>query len=232
MTPPQAVIFDLDGCLVDSEPLSLGALATEMRAVGIPWATFEVARDRYLGVTVGDVCGAIATALGEPCPADFVENYQRHLYAAYEADLMPIAPMVDLLDHVQGAGIATCIASGGSPDRIGRTLEIAGIADRFDDRTFSGEQVARGKPAPDLVLYAARRLGVKPARCVVIEDSPHGIAGARSAGMRALGFTGGSHLDGIREAHARRLLDAGAECVSSDAADILRSIMGEMADTI
>ena len=83
-------------------------------------------------------------------------------------------------------------------------------------RGFSADQVRHGKPAPDLFLLAARRLGIVPGQCAVMEDSPHGIAGARAAGMRAVGFTGGSHLDGMRGDHARRLRDAGAVTVLSE----------------
>lgn len=224
MTKPQAVIFDLDGCLVDSEPLSLASLATEMRAAGIPWATFEEVRDRYLGVSSDYVYRDIADYLGRPCPPDLGERFSRRLFRAYETDLRSIPSMIALLDAVQAAGIATCIASGGSPERIRLTLSLTGLKDRFGKRTFSGEQVARGKPAPDLVLLAARELGVAPKDCVVIEDSPHGVQGARAAGMRAFGYTGGSHLDGVREHHAERLRAAGAELVSDDPADLLAAL--------
>ncbi|MFV0333251.1 MAG: HAD family hydrolase [Tropicimonas sp.] len=223
-TPPQAVIFDLDGCLADSEPLSLETLAAEMRAIGVPWASFELVRERYLGRTSGDVCRDIAEYLGRPCPAGFVDNYLGRLFEAYETELKPIPPMVALLDAVQAAGIATCIASGGGLERIARTLAITGLGDRFGERTFSGEQVPRGKPAPDLVLFSAAQLGVAPEHCVVVEDSPHGVEGARAAGMRALGYTGGSHLDGIRGAHAELLRVAGAELVSEDASDLLKAL--------
>ena len=224
MTKPQAVIFDLDGCLVDSEPLSLASLATEMRDAGIPWATFEEVRDRYLGVSSDYVYRDIADYLGRPCPPDLGERFNRRLFKAYETDLRPIPSMIALLDAVQAAGIATCIASGGSPERIALTLALTDLTDRFGKRTFSGEQVAHGKPAPDLVLLAARTLGVSPETCVVIEDSPHGVQGARAAGMRAFGYSGGSHLDGVREAHGERLRAAGAELVSDNAADLLAAL--------
>ena len=224
MTHPQAVIFDLDGCLVDSEPLSLSSMAAEMRAAGVSWATFEEVRDRYLGVSIGYVYRDIAEYLGRPCPPDLNEKFNQRLFKAYETELRPISSMVALLDAVQAAGIATCIASGGSPERIALTLTLTGLTDRFGERTFSGEQVARGKPAPDLVLLAAEKLGVPPGDCLVIEDSPHGVEGAKAAGMRAFGYTGGSHLDGVRERHAERLRAAGAELVSDNAADLLAAL--------
>ncbi|WP_116134550.1 HAD family phosphatase [Tropicimonas sp. IMCC34043] len=227
MDRPQAVIFDLDGCLVDSEPMSLEALAAEMRASGVAEATSAAMRDRYLGVSATDVSRHLAARLGRPCPPDFIDNYHRRLYAAYEAGIPRIEAMVEVLDRLQSEGIATCIASGGSPDRIRRTLAAADLTERFGTRIFSAEQVAHGKPAPDLVLLAARELGVEPARCVVVEDSPHGIRGAMAAGMRGVGFTGGTHLDGIRDSHASALYAAGAEAVREDASELLAIILGQ-----
>jgi len=225
MTVARAVLFDLDGVLVDSEPMSLEALACEMRAIGIDEATAGSMRDRYLGVSMPKVRRDVAERLGRCCPSDFEESYLRRLYAFYDQGLPRIAPMVEALDRLQAAGLATCIASGGSIPRIRRTLASAGLSERFGDRIFSGEDVPEGKPAPDLVLHAATEIGVPPKRCVVVEDSPHGLRGAIAAGMRAVGFTGGRHLDGIREAHGDRLFEAGAEAVIRDARDLVALVL-------
>ena len=108
------------------------------------------------------------------------------------------------------------IGTGGSLLRLATTLRLSGLAPYFTDRGFSADQVAQGKPAPDLFLLAAREMGVPPEICVVVEDSPHGVKAARAAGMRAIGFTGGTHLDGRREVHADTLRQAGAEEVLAD----------------
>ncbi len=217
MDRPEAIIFDLDGVLVDSEPLSLAALSAEMQALGIEEATPDAMREKYLGVSLPKVREDVAARLGKACPEDFDENFHRRLYAAYDNGLPRIDRMVAALDCFQAKGLRTCIASGGSAARIRRTLAFTRLSKRFGERIFSGEDVARGKPAPDLALHAAARIGVVPSRCLVIEDSPHGVIGAIAAGMRAIGFTGGRHLDQTREEQAVRLCDSGAEAVFADA---------------
>lgn len=132
--------------------------------------------------------------------------------------------MVAALDRLLEDGYAACIATGGDIDRMQHTLDYAGLAARFADRAFSAIEVARGKPAPDLFLHAAARMSTAPERCVVVEDSPHGVAGAMAAGMPAVGFTGGAHLDGIRNRHAALLTEAGAWRVHEDAEAVETSI--------
>jgi HAD superfamily hydrolase (TIGR01509 family) len=226
MTATRAVIFDLDGCLVDSETLALEAIAAEMRALGIADATWTELREDFLGVSLSVVCDYLAKRLGGPCPVDFPENFLRRLLAFY-ADRLPLVEGVtNLLDRLRNAGIAIGVATGGSVARMQSTLEIAGLDKYFAGRAFSADQVAHGKPAPDLVLHVAHQLGVAPADCAVVEDSPHGILGAVAAGMRAIGFVGGTHLDGMRERQIQRLRDAGAEVVVSSARELYGAIFG------
>ena len=224
MTTTLAVIFDLDGCLVDSETLALEALAAEMRALGIADATWRELRQDFLGVTLPVVCSYVTGRLGRPCPPDYADNFYRRLYAAYAVGLPIIDGVIELLDRLRTAGLALGIATGGSVDRMQRSLRSTGLEEYFAGRAFSADQVARGKPAPDLVLHVAHQLEVAPKDCVVVEDSPHGILGAVAAGMRSIGFVGGSHLEGIRERQADRLRDAGAEVVLSHARDLYDAI--------
>lgn len=208
-----AVIFDLDGCLVDSEPHSLEAVAAEMRRLGVRDATAEEIGARFLGVSMSVICDHVSTRLGAACPPDFPDRVEVRLFAAYRSSLAVMPGALGLLGAVDEAGLRKAIATGGSPSRMRRTLEMSGLEARFRDRAFSAAQVKRGKPAPDLFLFCARQLGVAPRSCVVFEDSPHGVAGAAEAGMRVIGFIGGSHLDDRRETHAKDLLAAGAERV-------------------
>ncbi len=224
MTTAQAVIFDLDGCLVDSEHLALEAIAAEMRALGIAAMAWTDLRDDFLGVALSVVCDDVAKRLGRPCPADFPANFYRRLYAFYAVGLPVIAGVTDLLDRLRNAGLAMGIATGGSVDRLQHTFEHTGLGKYFAGSAFSAEQVARGKPAPDLVLLVARKLGVAPENCVVVEDSPFGILGAVAAGMRAIGFVGGSHLDGMRDRQADRLREAGAEIVVASTPEVYDAI--------
>lgn len=223
--PIRAVIFDLDGCLVDSERLSLAALATEMAAAGLR-VTPDDLRKQFLGVSIQTIRDHVATATGRPCPPGFVARFEERLLDRYAAQgLALIDGVPELLQGLRDAGIATAIATGGSVARMTATLQVAGLAGDFEGRAFSADQVERGKPAPDLFLLAAASLGIPPAACAVMEDSPHGIAGAKAAGMHAVGFTGGSHLDGMRDDHTHRLRDAGACPVLPDLGTMMTALL-------
>ena len=205
-----AVIFDLDGVLVDSEPLSLGVLAEEMRALGIVDATADEVGRQFLGVSLKVIRAYVADRLGRPVPEAFVQRFEDRLLAIYPEKLRVIDGVPELLNQLQDAGIGIAIATGGSLHRMGETLRISGLDRWFQGRAFSADQVAQGKPAPDLFLLAGRELGVDPADCVILEDSPHGVTGALRAGSRAVGFVGGTHLDNRRAEHAALLRATGA----------------------
>ena len=214
MTPGiRAIVFDLDGCLVDSEPLSLEAVAAEIRAAGLPDVTAEAVGRKYLGVTIAKISSDVSQAVGRDCSLGFADRIEARLFAEYTHRLERIDGVIDLLDRLKAAGIRMSIASGSSSRRLARTLEIAGLSPYFEGTAFSADLVAQGKPAPDVFLLAARAMGVEPASCAVLEDSPHGIAGAVAAGMRAIGFVGGSHLTASRASHRDILMAAGATAV-------------------
>lgn len=210
LTEVSTVIFDLDGCLVDSEPHALEALAAELRNIGHTNARAEDIRDRFLGVSVTDIRKDITHRSDLSVPEDFVDRVEKRLFAVYAEKLRPMPGAETLLDQLEEAGVGIAIATGGSIRRMHETLKLSGLASRFEGRGFSAEDVARGKPAPDLFLHAAAALGAEPIQCAVLEDSPHGVAGARAAGMRCVGFVGGSHLDSIRDTHHAILSRAGA----------------------
>ena len=225
MTHVTGVIFDLDGCLVDSEPLSLEAVASEMRECGVADATAEEIGARFLGVAMPVIAQYAGERLGAPMPQNFAQRVEDKLLASYQTDLRRIDGAQALLTRLDAKGVGRAIATGGSLRRMGETLRVAEIADRFVGTTASAEEVERGKPAPDVFLLAAERLGLAPETCVVVEDSPHGVRGAVAAGMVAIGFVGGSHLDGRRDAHAAILREAGAAAVLTSLAEIERFIV-------
>ncbi|WP_298817575.1 HAD family phosphatase [uncultured Roseibium sp.] len=225
MADIKAVIFDLDGCLVDSEPLSLAAVAAEMRATGLWETTVDEVREKYLGVSIQKIRADVAERLRRPCPEDFGDRIEVRLFDLYNTGLRRIEGARDLLTTLSGLGIPVAIATGGSVKRMRKTLDLAGLETHFKARAFSADQVRHGKPAPDLFLLAAKRLGVVPAHCAVLEDSPHGIAGAAAAGMRPIGFVGGSHLDGRRTEHASRLYSAGAVQVVDNLSKALEALL-------
>ncbi|MBX2830335.1 MAG: HAD family phosphatase [Rhodospirillales bacterium] len=211
MSVPAAVIFDLDGCLVDSEPLSLEVIATEIQCLGIDDVSINYVRDRFLGISIQDICKHVSKRLGKACPDDFTDRVETRLLDEYETRLRQIAGAETLLRRLMGAGIKTALATGSSLRRMRATLEISRLAPHFVYTAYSAEQVVNGKPAPDLFLLAAEGISAPPENCVVIEDSPHGVKGARAAGMTPLGFIGGTHLEDIRADQSQRLHDAGAK---------------------
>lgn len=228
MTDIRAVIFDMDGCLVDSEPMSLQTLAQMMAAEGLDTNMDELRR-RFLGVSIQSIVSHIAEVLERDDLPDFARTFEERLLARYPAELQVIPGIPALLDDLASHGVAVAIATGSSVRRLGITLQVAGLTDRFGAMIFSADQVRHGKPAPDLFLLAAERLGIPPHACAVMEDSPHGITGARAAGMRAVGFVGGSHLHGMQDDHARRLTDAGAATVLSDLTGMTTALLDRQA---
>lgn len=228
MTKIRAVIFDMDGCLVDSEPMSLQILAELMAAEGLQ-ASRDDLRQRFLGMSIQAIVRHLGQTLGRDLP-DFARAFEDRLLARYPAELRVIPGIPALLDDLAAQDVTLAIATGSSVRRLAITLEVAGLADRFGDRVFSADQVRRGKPAPDLFLLAADGLGLSPEACAVMEDSPHGIAGARAAGMRAVGFTGGSHLAGMRDDHAGRLAQAGAAAVLPALDGMTAALLGRPAE--
>ena len=213
------VIFDCDGVLIDSELLSVRAVIASLAEYGID-ATEDDILKRYTGISTSEMVTDLEARHG--CVlADFEAREQRRLATLFASDLRAIAGIEVLLDSIH---CASCVASSGTPERIWLGLSRVGLYGRFHPRVFSASMVASGKPAPDLFLYAAARMGVAPARCIVIEDSLPGIAAAVAAGMIPVGFTGGSHC---RPDHAARLAAAGAARVAATMPD-LQTILAEL----
>ncbi|WP_059008677.1 HAD family hydrolase [Streptomyces specialis] len=185
--PIDLVIFDCDGVLVDSEHLALRVCVELGAELGWPLTEGEIV-DRFLGRSERAVLAQITERLGEETAARWGEAYQRRLEAAIDTELTEVDGISEALDAIT---LPHCIASSGSHTKMRRTLSRTGLYDRFAGRIFSASEVAHGKPAPDLFLHAADRMGVPPARCAVIEDSQYGIQAARAAGMRSFGYTGG-----------------------------------------
>ncbi|MEV0211271.1 HAD family hydrolase [Streptomyces sp. NPDC050788] len=183
------VIFDNDGVLVDSEPISNRLLAGYLTELGHPTSYEESLRD-YMGSAMHRVHDLIEERTGERLPADFDDVFHARVFAAFERELEPVAGAVGLLEKLAADGVPYCVASSGSHERIRVGHRKTGLDRLFDDgRIFSSEDVGRGKPAPDLFLYAAERMGAVPERCVVVEDSPLGVQAAVAAGMDVYGFT-------------------------------------------
>jgi HAD superfamily hydrolase (TIGR01509 family) len=206
------LIFDCDGVLVDSEPLSCRIDAETLTECGVPYTAEEVARD-FTGVSIKDQIARIEMERGIRLPDDFTERLNRTLFQRFETDLKPID---GVRDAILSLPFPRCVASSSIPERIALSLRVTGLADLFDN-IFSSTQVARGKPAPDLFLHAASRMNTLPEECLVIEDSIAGVQAARAAGMRVIGFVGGSHCG---PGHAEKLRQAGAPVIIERMSDL------------
>ncbi|TWD79435.1 HAD superfamily hydrolase (TIGR01509 family) [Kribbella amoyensis] len=180
------VIFDNDGVLVDSERLANTILAGLLTEAGLPYTFDEAVRD-FMGGSMVSMRQKAEARLGRPLPADLEDRYHEQLFAGFE-HLRAVPGVREVLDHLDAAGTEYCVASSGTHRRIRTALTTVGFWDRFEGRVFSAEDVTHGKPAPDLFLHAASTLGVKPADCVVVEDSPLGVAAANAAGMKVYGY--------------------------------------------
>ncbi|MGC2412910.1 MAG: HAD family hydrolase [Stellaceae bacterium] len=199
------VIFDCDGVLIDSELLSVRADLECLAEYGIDISAEEII-DRYTGISMAGMLTDLEVRYGRGLP-DFAARHQSRLRPLFEADLRAIPGVIEVLDSL---ACKTCVASSGTPERLQHALGLVGLYERFHPNIFSATEVARGKPAPDLFLHAAARMGVAPQRCAVVEDSLPGVVAAVAAGMVAIGFTGGGHC---RPGQDSRLADAGAALV-------------------
>ncbi|APH44775.1 haloacid dehalogenase [Microbacterium sp. 1.5R] len=184
--PIDLVIFDCDGVLVDSERLSIEVDRRVLADLGWELSSDEIVH-RFVGRSAAYFRSEIESFLGSPLRDDWEATYQPWYVAAF-AELIAVDGVERALDEIV---TATCVASSGTHAKIRRTLGMTGLLPRFEGRIFSVDDVVVGKPAPDLFLHAADRLGVHPEHCAVVEDSRFGVRAARAAGMRVYGYAGG-----------------------------------------
>ena len=203
------IIFDCDGVLVDSEVISCRAHAETLSRHGYAITSDQVLK-RFLGVSDREARQTIEIEIGRKLPEDFEAQVKAATLKFYEGDLRAIAHVGDAIAAID---LPKCVASSGTPEKIRHGLTCAGLFNQLAPHIFSAVQVARGKPAPDLFLFAAEQMKIKPAQCLVIEDSVPGVTGGRAAGMTVLGFHGGSHCTA---GHAELLRAAGAAVTFDD----------------
>ena len=189
--PPKLVIFDNDGVLVDSPPLINRALVRVLASYGLRLSPDEVRRN-LKGLQSADMRDAVAARWGVSLPVDFGEVMEDAEWAEVEQSLRPVDGAESAVGAVVASGIATCVASNGSPEEIEHRLKLTGLFKWFEGRLFSSYTVPRAKPHPDVFLHAASTLGYPPSECAVIEDSDPGIQAALAAGMRVLAYAAAS----------------------------------------
>jgi HAD superfamily hydrolase (TIGR01509 family) len=195
------VIFDCDGVLVDSEPISCRMMAKAMTAEGLPTTTEDVFRD-YMGRAWADSLRLIEERLGRRVRKGFSEDFRAARDAALAAEVTAIRGVRDAILRTEEAGLDRCVASSGAVEKMRLTLGKTGLLELFEERLFSATEVERGKPAPDLFLWAAETMGHEPGRCAVVEDTPVGVEAARAAGMTALAFVDNAPREALEAAGA------------------------------
>jgi HAD superfamily hydrolase (TIGR01509 family) len=213
------IIFDCDGVLVDSEIISSSVDAELLTGLGYPITPGQIVR-RFVGMTKHAAWTEIAGELGIAFPQDLYQRGNDIILARYSKELRAIEGVAEAIRAIGGA---RAVASSSEPAKLHLALTLTRLMPLFEGAVFSASQVAQGKPAPDVFLFAAAQCKVAPNECIVVEDSPAGVRAARAAGMRVIGFTGGSHcLPG----HEDQLLLQGAAVIVSH----MRDLPGAVAD--
>ncbi len=203
------IIFDCNGVLVDSEQIAAAVAAQEFVRAGVPM-TPELVSRYFLGRRPADMFAAVETVTKRKLPENFGTTVAAATIKRIRAELRAMPHVAHALTWLREA---KCVASSSTLDRIRASLETTGLARFFEPNLFSASEVPNGKPAPDLLLHVAARMGVAPSECIVVEDSPAGVAAAAAAGMTAIGFIGGSHAGAKL---GEDLLTAGARTIIAD----------------
>lgn len=206
---PELIIFDCDGVLVDSEVLAVEIDRQVLTEHG--WElTREQVIEKFLGIPMIKVQEGLEEYLNRPLGPEWIDSLETRYKESFEESLEPVRGIIEALEQL---AVPRCVASSGTHERIRHSLTLCNMLGYFEEsHIFSAQDVARGKPAPDLFLHAASSMGVKQENCVVIEDSAHGVSAAKAAGMQVLGYAGG-----VTPAH--KLDDAGAQ-VFTNMADL------------
>jgi HAD superfamily hydrolase (TIGR01509 family) len=207
------VIFDCDGVLVDSEVLVSEAEAELLAAVGVVLTPAQII-EQFVGLSEAEMTRRVHLAWGVLLDDEFQAVKNERVALLLSTRLQPVEGIASV---VASLDVPVCVASSSSPERIRLSLATTGLASFFGANVYSAHMVQHGKPAPDLFLLAASSMRTRPAQCVVVEDSPFGVAGGVAAGMTVLGFTGGSHC--VPET-AGRLLAAGASAVAASSQEL------------
>ena len=202
------VIFDCDGVLVDSEPISNRILAADITAAGWPMTTAECI-ERFKGARLTVVQATVEKRIGDRLGDAWLNDHYERIFEAFRAEIKPIPGAREVLENLSDSEIPFCVASQGPVRKMQITLGATGMRPLVDGHVYSATMVERPKPAPDLFLYAAAAEGYLTDDCIVVEDSATGVKAAVAAQMRVIGFA-------ADDTDAPALADAGAQSIISD----------------
>jgi HAD superfamily hydrolase (TIGR01509 family) len=206
------ILYDCDGTLIDSEHIAGSVCAEALTGLGYP-ITMREFNARFNGVPAAKVWEILRAELPFQLPEGFNDRLNAEIYRRYETELFIVPGVVEAIHAIPGR---RAVASSTNLLRLKKNLAFTGLAPLFGEHIYSASQVARGKPAPDVFLYAASQIGVDPAHALVIEDSVAGVMAGRRAGMRVIGFAGANHGaedlgDRLAKAGALAVIDRMAE---------------------
>lgn len=207
------VIFDCDGVLIDSEPLASGTMAKILGDFGVTM-TGEQALIEFTGGAASETRARLIEEFGLTDVDTFYATWHDYLFEVFASDLKPMAGIEAVIDAIS---CPVCVGSNSGVSRLKRSLGLLPMASKFKGHVFSAEMVAEPKPAPDLMLFAAEKLGARPSRSIMIDDSAHGVAAAVAAGMPGIGFI---DLNDPRPGRFEALTEAGAFAVVRGAAEL------------
>lgn len=207
--PFDALIFDCDGVLIDSEIVVCRIAAEELTKLGYDISTDQVI-ERFAGRPDHEMRAEIEQDWGQSIPDAYRENVNARTIEAYGTELKIMPGVQEALDHIT---IPVAVASSSFPQKLQLGLETVGLYERLMPNVISGTLVARGKPEPDIFIFAAGWLKTSPKRCLVVEDSVPGTRAAKRAGMHVFGFTGGTHC---KPGFEQKLREAGADLTFAD----------------
>ena len=200
------VIFDCDGVLVDSEAIGNRFISEALTLAGIPISA-EGALSQFLGGKLTQIKEDAEKQLGFSLPSNWVDEIYKKQFSEFRKNLKSIDGIEDVLDVLERINIPICVGSNGPLNKMEVSLGVTKLRDRFLGRIFSADQVKKPKPAPDLYLYCADRMGVPPQYCLVIEDSPRGASAGVAAGMSVFGYSGGEYNSALKEVGCTKVFD-------------------------
>lgn len=203
MRRTELVIFDCDGVLVDSEPVANRTFAQMLRELGLD-LTPEQMFENFVGYSIAHCLRVVEDMLGHAPPENFARELQARTFEAFRTELRSMPG----IEYALGAiNVPFCVTSSGDHEKMRTTLGITGLLSRFDGRIFSVTQVARGKPAPDVYLFAVEQLNANPSRCVVVEDTPPGVKAGVAAGMTVFGYCAHTPVHKLEDVGAHLTFD-------------------------